>query len=296
MMMRNMFAKYFVRGTRDFSTISTSSSSSSVMKRAWDGLKPSWLVLAFGGGFGGHVFINFQKRKTRWYNAKKSYDDYLKREEEYARLRTLFPFFGSSSNKCTFLSSSPPLSRVLEHPGKQDQAVVVFADGISVVLVRWCGDGDEFLRCLAEAISAVFRRRLSSSLFRRSSLDFIFAQGRQSGSMRGFVFGDGFGCLDLLAGLVLVAVGFAGGPRSLRWLACRFPLAKWRSGFQRSVVLGQASFAFSMESPQPRIVPEVLLDARCFCFRCCYPFAWRGCVLWIDGRPRWLVVRLVLSS
>ncbi|CAE6104301.1 unnamed protein product [Arabidopsis arenosa] len=114
--------------------------------------------------------------------------------------------------------------------------------------------------------------------------------------MRGFVFGDGFGYLDLLAGLVLVAVGFAGGPRSLRWLACRFPLAKWRSGFQRSVVLGQASFAFSMESPQPRIVPMVLLDARCFCFRCCYPFAWRGCVLWIVGRPRWLVVRLVLSS
>ena len=60
---------------------------------------------------------------------------------------------------------------------------------------------------------------------------------------------------------------------------------------QRSVVLGQASFVFFMESTKPRTIPEVLLAARC-----CFPFAWRGCGLSIDGRPRWLVVRLVLPS
>ncbi|CAL9228087.1 unnamed protein product, partial [Arabidopsis halleri] len=87
-MMRTQFAKGFSsssrgRGTHNFSTIPSSSSSiSSIIKRRWENQNVPILCVAFLGGYIAHFYINYQKRKEHWYKVDRMYNAYVKRSEQ----------------------------------------------------------------------------------------------------------------------------------------------------------------------------------------------------------------------
>ncbi|CAH8274266.1 unnamed protein product [Arabidopsis lyrata] len=89
-MMRTQFAKVKKgfssssrgRGTHNFSTIPSSSSISSIVKRRWENQNVPILCVAFLGGYIAHFYINYQKRKEHWYKVDRMYNETFKRSEE----------------------------------------------------------------------------------------------------------------------------------------------------------------------------------------------------------------------